>query len=255
MRWAKGALGIGLLLVAWEVVARAQLVPAERFPELTVVLAALADLAVSPGFLVELSTTWGRALLGLALGVALGLALALVTANFASVRRTLDPLIEMLRVLPPPALVPISIFIFGLGLKLFLFIIAFAAIWPVYINAANALAASEPVQLATGRAFGYSRSEILLRLRLPAAMPGIFTGIRIGGGLAVLATVAAEMLAGQSGAGFLLYDAAFTLRSADMFAIMLVIGATGVLMNLLIASLRRLTMGWHIRLTAMGERI
>jgi len=158
----------------------------------------------------------------------------------------------MLRVLLPPAIVPISIFAFGIGPGLFLFIIAFASFWPIYMNAANALQASEPVQLLTGRSLGYSRWEILLRLRLPAALPEIVTGIRVGAGIALLATVAAEMLAGQSGLGFLLYDAAFTLRTADMFAIMVVIGVLGLLFNALVRQASRLVIGWHLAMTALG---
>ena len=98
----------------------------------------------------------------------------------------------------PQAIVPISIFIFGLGPQLYLFIIAFSALWPIYINAANALSAPEPVQVASAASMGYNDREILLRVRLPAAMPEIFTGIRLGAGIA-LGAVASEMLAAGSG--------------------------------------------------------
>jgi len=132
----------------------------------------------SPDFLIHLGTTSLRAVAGLAIATAIGLVVAIAAARYAVLRRMLEPAVGMLRVLPPPAIVPISIFVLGIGTQLFLFIIAFAAIWPIYINAANSLAAGEPVQLMTGRCFGYSRWEILLRLRLPAALPEIVTGIR-----------------------------------------------------------------------------
>ncbi len=254
MIWAKRVVSILLFLLLWELVALSGIVPTEYFPTVPVIGRALAGLVVSLEFLGELAVTWERTLVGLLLSIALGLVLAIVAARYETVRRMLEPLVEMLRGLPPPALVPLSIFAFGLGVKLYFFIIIFAAIWPVYISAANALSAPEPVQVLTGRAFGCSVWEILLRLSLPAAMPEIFTGIRLAAGVALLADVAAEMLAGNGGLGHLLYDAAFTLRTADMFAIMLVVGLSGLILNLLVAASRRFFIGWHVQLAAMGEK-
>ena len=92
-----------------------------------------------------------------------------------------------------------------------------------------------------------------MRVRLPAALPEIMTGIRIGTGVALLATIAAEMLAGQSGLGFLLYDAAFSLRTPEMFAIMATIGALGLLLNALVRQASRIVAGWHIAMTALAS--
>ena len=107
--------------------------------------------------------------------------------------------------------------------------------------------------MMTARCFGYSAWEILVRVRLPAALPEIMTGIRIGTGIALLATIAAEMLAGQSGLGFLLYDAAFSLRTPEMFAIMATTSALGLLFNTVVQQASRLVVGWHIAMTALAE--
>jgi ABC-type nitrate/sulfonate/bicarbonate transport system permease component len=251
--WVKRLGGIVLFLAVWEGVARAGVVPVEYFPSVPTIAAALTQLFASPDFLRQIALTWTRTLAGLGVAIALGLAVAIAAGRYALLRRMLEPLVEMLRVLPPPAIVPLSIFFIGLGLPLFLFIIGFAAVWPIYINAANALAAAEPVQLLTGRSFGYSRWEILLFLRLPAALPEIVTGVRLAAAIALLAAVAAEMLAGQNGLGYVLYNAAFTLRIADMFAIMVVVGVSGVLLNLFVARTSRLFVGWHLDLAATGE--
>ena len=253
MNWAKRGAGLALFFALWEIVARSGAVPGGHFPNLPAVFAAMAELAPTRGFWTALGLTWARALAGLAIAIVLGLGLAILAGRYALVRRVLEPAVEMLRVLPPPALVPLAIFTLGLGLPLFLFIIAFAAIWPVYVNAANALATVEPVQVNTGRAFGYGEWAILLRLRLPLAMPDVFTGIRLAAGLCLLAAVAVEMLAGQNGLGFLLYDAAFTLRTADLFALLMVAGLSGVAMNALVAGARRLASGWHAALAATAS--
>jgi ABC-type nitrate/sulfonate/bicarbonate transport system permease component len=252
MAMTKRLAGIVLALLVWAGLARSGLVPAEYFPPPLTVAAAGWALLVSSDFPAQIATTCLRMIAGLLVATGLGLAVAIMTGRYQLLYRMLEPVVGMLRVLPPPAIVPISIFAFGIGPGLFLFIIAFASFWPIYMNAANALQASEPVQLLTGRSLGYSRWEILLRLRLPAALPEIVTGIRVGAGIALLATVAAEMLAGQSGLGFLLYDAAFTLRTADMFAIMVVIGVLGLLFNALVRQASRLVIGWHLAMTALG---
>ena len=245
--------GLLLFLLIWEGVARSGLVLRDYFPPVSEIALAMVEEMRSPKFIDNLLTTWTRTLGGLVIAIVLALTLALSAARFSVLRRMLAPFVDMLRVLPPPAIVPLSIFVFGIGSKLYLFIVAFAAIWPVYINAVNAIAAPEPVLINSARAMGYERNEILLRVRLPAAMPEIFTGIRIGAGLALLGAVAAEMIAASSGLGALLYDAGFTLRIKDMFALMFFIGISGILMNALVAALRRWIVGWHIGLAAMGE--
>jgi NitT/TauT family transport system permease protein len=246
---AKRGLGVALALAGWQALAASGVIPAEYFPGLPTIAGAGWDLSRSPNFLIQLGTTCLRAVSGLTIAIMLGLSVAILAGRYHVIHRMLAPAVDMLRVLPPPAIVPISIFVLGIGTPLFLFIIAFASQWPVYINASNALATAEPVQLATGRCFGYSDWEILLRLRLPAALPEIVTGIRIGAGVALLATIASEMLAGQSGLGFLLYDAAFSLQTPEMFAIMAVTGLLGLLFNVLLQRASRLLIGWHLAMT------
>lgn len=249
----KRLLGVALALLCWQGMAWSGAIPAEYFPGVPRVVVAGWGLIQSPDFLRNVAATCLRTVAGLAIATAIGLAVAIAAGRYAILRRMLEPFAGMLRVLPPPAIVPISIFALGIGAPLFLFIVAFAAVWPIYINAANALAAAEPVQMMTGRSFGYSQWEILLRLRLPAALPEIVTGIRLGAGIALLAAIAAEMLAGQSGLGYLLYDAGFSLRTADMFAIMAMVGVLGLLFNLLVQQMSRLFIGWHLAMTALAE--
>lgn len=250
---AKHALGITLALLCWQALAWSGAVPADYFPGLPAIASAEWELVRSVDFLVGFGTTSVRALVGLAIAIVISLAVAIAAGRYRFLHRMLGPVAGMLRALPPPAFVPISIFVLGIGTQLFMFIIAFASVWPIYINAANALAAAEPVQMMTARCFGYSDWEILLRLRVPAALPEIMTGIRIGAGVALLATIAAEMLAGQSGLGFLLYDAAFSLRTPEMFAIMATTGVLGLLFNALVQQASRLVVGWHIAMTALAQ--
>lgn len=247
--------GLLIFLCIWEVVSRAELVPSDYLPPVTAIVVAMFDEMGSPDFLNSLLTTWVRTLCGLGIALVLGLGLALLSGSSAFIRRMLGPFSDMLRVLPPPAIVPISIFIFGLGPPLYLFIISFSALWPIYINAANALSAPDPVQLASVASIGYGDKEIMLKVRLPAAMPEILTGIRLGSSVALLAAVASEMLAASSGLGALLFDAGFALRVKDMFAIMFFIGISGILLNVCVGVIRGRVISWHIALAALGDHV
>lgn len=249
----RSLLGLVIFLALWEVLARSGLIAPDRFPSLSEIASSLVTELASPKFVSHVLATWSRALVGLGLAIVLGLALALLAGNFRIVHQCLAPAVDMLRVIPPPAIVPLSMFALGLGTPLFIFIIVFASIWPIYINAANALSSPEPVQMAMARSLGYAQAETLLRIRLPAALPEIFTGIRIATGTALLATIAAEMLAGSSGLGHLLFEAGFSMRTPEMFGIMLLIGVSGVLLNGLLGIVRRLAIGWHMQLAAMAD--
>lgn len=249
----KSLAGLVLFLAIWEAIAISAVLPSQFFPSVPRIGAAAVALVRSSDFLAALVSTWELILGGLVIAVLTGLALALISARYAVVRRALAPLVEMLRALPPPAIVPPAIFAFGLGAPLFLFIVGFAAVWPVYVSTSNALATAEPVQMLTGRSLGYSNWEILLRLRLPAALPEILTAVKLAAGIALLAVIGSEMLAGSSGLGYLLYNAAFTGRSADMFAIMFVVGVTGILLQVVLLQASKALVGWHMSLSAMGE--
>jgi NitT/TauT family transport system permease protein len=247
---ARVAAGMAGLLVLWQGVVATGWIPREYLPGVPEIGRALAGMLGSLRFWRSEGTTVARAGAGLALSVMLGVGLALAGARLRRVDRALQPAVDILRSLPPSALVPLAIFTLGLGWPLYLFIIVFGGVWPVYVSAQNALAASEPVQLSAAAVLGYDASEVLWRVRLPAALPEIFAGVRIAAGACLVSTVAVEMLAGQSGIGFLLFDSAFSLRTAETFALLVVAGVNGFLLNAGVLAARRVLVGWHDQLVA-----
>ena len=127
----KSLIGLVLFAALWEAVARTGYFSPDRFPPVSAIGAVLVDELASPKFLKNLSATWSRTLTGLSLALVLGLGLALLSGRSPLVRRMLAPTVDMLRVIPPPAIVPLSMFALGLGPPLFVFIVTFAAIWPI----------------------------------------------------------------------------------------------------------------------------
>lgn len=251
--WTRAAIGFAGLLLLWQGVVLSGWVPQTYVPGVPAIAVALVELLRDAAFWRHEALSLGRAFGGLAAATASAVALALLAARHPLVGRAVAPIVQVMLSLPPAALVPLSIFALGLGWALFAFVVWFAAFWTVYAGASNALRASEPVQLHVARALGYGAWETLLRVRLPAAAPEIFTAIRIAGAGCLMATVAAEMLAGRDGLGFLLYDAAFSLQTPTMFALLAVAGVNGVLMNQVVLGSRRRVAGWHDRLSAMAR--
>jgi NitT/TauT family transport system permease protein len=245
--------GVAGLLAAWQAVVLTGWIPREYLPGVPEIARQLLGLSTSSRFWSSEAVTLWRAGAGLALATALGVGFALLGARLRLADRAMQPAVDILRSLPPSALVPLAIFSIGLGWKLYLFIIVFGGVWPVYVCAQNALRASEPVQLHAAAVLGWDASETLWRVRLPAALPEIFSGIRIAAGACLISTVAVEMLAGQSGVGFLLFDSAFSLRTAETFALLVVAGCNGLLFQGVVASCRRWCVGWHDTLAATAE--
>ncbi|WP_397475186.1 ABC transporter permease [Pusillimonas sp.] len=242
-----------LFAVAWQLVTMSGVVSQTYLPSVDSILRAGWEMTLS-GELVDAEIhTLTRALLGGVLSVALGLVMALFAARIPVLARMWAPLVEIIRSIPPAAIVPLGIFALGLTPTLFIGVVVFAGFSTVYIPALRALSNTEPIQVYMARTLGYGPVETLLRVRLPAAWPEIFTGIRVTAGMALIAAVASEMLAGKDGLGFLLFDTAFSLRTSEMFAAMLVAALNGILLNQIVMWLRRPFAGWQDALSKLGN--
>ena len=254
MVWLRRLLALSLILGLWQGLVWLQLVPERYLPSVGRVLNALVQMIRSGEAGTAEQLTLSRALGGLAMTILLALGLALVGEILPAVRRALSPLAEILRPIPPAAIVPVVSFALGFGYQAHLVTIVLTALWPLYYNAISALSGVNPLLIQTGRSFGYSRFEILLRIILPQALPQIFIGLRLSAGVSLIAVVVAEMLGGRDGTGALLFTKAFGLQVADVFALTLICGLNGMLLNQLVKSARRICVGWHDQAQiAMGE--
>jgi ABC-type nitrate/sulfonate/bicarbonate transport system permease component len=243
--FARSALGIAILLVAWQLFTMSGIVPPQYFPPPLEVIAAAAELSRRGELWPAIAVTAARALAGLLVAIAVGLALALLSTRYQLVGRAIAPLADLFRSLPPAAITPISIFFLGLGWKLYAFIIVFTCFWPVFMNAYAALNAVSNQQLASARNFGYEGWSLLLKVQLPAALPETFIGIRLASAIALIAAIVAEMLAGRDGLGYLMSSAAFSLRIPDTFVGLAAAMLLGLLTNEMVVAARRFVIGWH----------
>jgi NitT/TauT family transport system permease protein len=245
--------GLAVFMILWQLVSDSGLVPQKFVPSLRDIGAHVVSLLSSTDFYTSLYATLARSMIGLLIAVAVSLGLAFIAGHFPLVRRALEPLVDILRSLPPPVLVPLLIFVIGIGPELLYFVVIFGSMWPTYISASSAFATVEPVQVNTARSLGLGSWQIMWQVRLPAAMPEIFTGIRLSASISVLSTVASEMILGRDGLGALIYNTGFSMLWSEMYALLFVIGIIGIVMNALVILLHWQFSGWSIRYSAMGN--
>jgi ABC-type nitrate/sulfonate/bicarbonate transport system permease component len=250
MIWLRRALALAIVLTIWQTVVWLQLTPERYLPSPGRTLEALFRVLTTPEDMKMAGMTLTRALAGFMLTVPLGIALGALGALVPAVQRMLRPWAELLRPLPPAAIIPLCMFAVGLGIKLYLFIIVFAAIWPVYFNTVAAFAGTNDVLLRTGRAFGYGKIELVRYVILPQALPQIFIGVRIAAAVSLIGSVVTDLFAGQDGLGYLLFERAWALRIPDVFALTVLCGLCGMLFNEMVLRLRRLFIGWHEKMMA-----
>jgi ABC-type nitrate/sulfonate/bicarbonate transport system permease component len=163
---------------------------------------------------------------------------------FRIVDEQLDAIMEMLRPIPPLAWIPLSILWFGIGDAQNQFIIFLGIFFPILLNTINGVKGIEPNLIRAARCLGASETQILWRIVVKAALPQIFTGIRIGLGVGWMALVAAELVGANSGLGFLINDARTVLRTDYIIVGMASIGVIGLLLDQVIREIGRRMLPW-----------
>jgi len=175
---------------------------------------------------------------GFLLALVVGIPLGLVLGWFARAFRAFNPLIQVLRPISPIAWIPVAILWFGVSDLAPIFLIFLASLFPITTATTSAVQNIQLVHLRAARNFGLSRLALFRKVIFPAALPQIITGVRIALGVAWLVVVAAEMIAVNSGLGFLIIDARNAGMRYDLVvAGMVLIGLIGLTLDYLVRRL------------------
>lgn len=230
---------VAVLLVAWHVAIKFQANP--LLPGPLPVASGLLELATH-GLMLKyvvaslFRVTWGfagAALLAIPIGLAIGW--------YRRLELAFNPFIQILRPISPLAWIPIAILWFGVGDVAAIFLIFLASFLPLTVTAMNAVASIPEVYVNAGRNFGLRHAQLVLRVLYPAVMPQLIIGLRITLGIAWLVVVAAEMIAVNSGLGFLIVDARNAGNRYDLvIAGMVLIGVIGLLLDIGFRSLEKI---------------
>ena len=182
-------------------------------------------------------TSLQRVAIGFGLAAAAGIVIGAIVGQSTWAMRGLDPIFQVLRTVPPLAWLPISLAAFRDANPSAIFVIFITAIWPVLINTAVGIRNIPQDYRNVAAVLRLNHLEFFWKIMLPSAAPYIFTGLRIGVGLAWLAIVAAEMLTGGVGIGFFIWDAWNSSRLPDIIVALVYIGLVGFVLDRLIAGL------------------
>jgi NitT/TauT family transport system permease protein len=231
------AVGTGVLALWWGAVRASG---SDLFPTPLEVLRGILELAERGLLAKYVVASLFRVTWGFGLAVAVGVPLGLLLGWFERAFLALNPLIQVLRPISPIAWIPLAILWFGVTDRAPIFLIFLASVFPITVATVAAVRNLEPVYVRAARNFGLGRGELFRRVILPAALPQILTGVRIALGIAWLVVVAAEMIAVNSGLGYLIIDARNAGKRYDLVvAGMLLIGGIGLVLDLVVRRIER----------------
>ena len=244
------ALSPVILLLTWEALSRAGVIPARTIAAPSTIAAAAWDLTATGDLPIDLVVSLARVTAGFVLGATTGVVLATIAGLSRWGEDVLDAPMQMLRTLPHLALVPLFILWFGIGEGPKIALVTLGAAFPVYLNLFAGIRGVDPKLIEAGRVFGLNRLGLIRRIVLPGALPALLTGLRYALGVAWLTLVVAEQINATSGIGHMINDARDFLRTDIIVVGLLVYALLGLGADALIRTVERRALRWRPALLA-----
>ena len=264
-KWRESAIGLVLpvvILLVWQLVAMLGWVNPQVLPSPLAVAAKWIEYALplapfdpangsrlawlfSGELLIDTLGSMYRVVVGFAIGAGLALPLGLWMGSSRHAYAWLNPLMQVLRPIPPIAYIPLAILWFGLGNAPALFLISLGAFFPVLMNTIAGVRQVDSIYIRAARNLGVSRQTMFLRVMLPAAVPYILSGVRIGIGTAFIVVIVSEMIAVNNGLGFRILEAREYFWSDKIIAGMISIGLLGLAIDIGMNKLNNHLLRWH----------
>ncbi|THT99043.1 ABC transporter permease [Lampropedia puyangensis] len=238
------------LLIAWDLAVRfsgTMLVPSPKEVALMLwdfMFGGIYDDAFSQTLWVHWIKSVERVYLGFGLAVLIGIPLGLVIGKNTTARRFIDPTLQMLRPIPVTAWLPLSMIFFGVGPNAAVFLVFLGAVFPIVINTTFGVRSVEPRLFEAAAMLGCGGAQMFRQVVLPAAMPSIFNGLRLGHGIAWFLIVVGEMTGVPQGLGAAIMDGRMLSRTDVVMAGMIVIGLTGFITDRILVSLNNHFLKW-----------
>ncbi len=233
------ALTAAALIALWHFAVR--LTHSDVFPSPLAVLRGIGELARKGVLLSYVRDSLLRVAVGYSFALVLGIPVGIALGWYTSAARAVNPVIQFLRPISPLAWIPVAIVLFGVTNSAAIFLIFLASFFPIVVAAMNGVRHVPSMYLNAGRNFGLSAPALFSRVIFPAALPRVLTGLRVALGVAWLVVVAAEMIAVNSGLGYLVIDSRNAGKRYDLvIAAMLLIGVIGLALNALVRQVERL---------------
>lgn len=240
------AAAVTLALVLWQL-APGRVIDPFFLPTPTAVLAGLWEMLLDGTLAQSVGASLYRIFSGWLLGSLIAIPIGLLVGTFRPVKSVFDPFVHFFRFVPAIALVTLFIVWFGIGEASKILLIAYATGFIVLVNTASGIGSIPADKIDAARCLGANRWQVFIRVILPASLPNIYVGMRLALASSFLVIVAAEMLAAQSGLGYLIWNSRLYFRIDWMFGAIVMLGLLGFAADRLMRILGRLLMERYLR--------
>lgn len=240
-----GIFGVFLVLLLWEVVSTIGWLPAESIPPAHVVLQDFAQQLTSAVFWQALWDTLRVTLIGLAIIIVIAVPVALLIGLVPFIAESTWFVVEFLKPIPPVAIIPLGLLLWGPTDNLKLLLVVFGAIWPLLIQLIDAVRQIDPVSREMARSYRLGWWLTTSRLVMPTVMPFALTGLRVSAAIAVIIAIVTEMVGGAAGLGQSVVVAQSAGALGPMYALILAAGLLGLLMNAAFKMIEKPVLFWH----------
>jgi len=232
-------------LALWSLMAHLGIVNKILLPSPSEILMALVHMGSDGSLWVNVRASLLRVLEGFALGFLLAVPIGALMGNSRYFRGLVEPLVELIRPIPPIAVIPVAILWFGIGELSKVFIIGYGAFFPILVNTIAGFREVDPVLVRASRMLGANRWQVFRDVVLRSALPFIIVGARLGMGFAFIVLVAAELIASSEGLGYMINEARYNFRTDRVFLGMILIGVLGFLLNKILIEIERYLLRWR----------
>jgi ABC-type nitrate/sulfonate/bicarbonate transport system permease component len=238
---ASVASGIGL----WWLATASGLANPALLPSPPTVVKAVVEMVLDWSIFVHIGVSVARALGGFALAALIGVPLGILVGRSQWAFAIVDPWVEMLRPVPPIAFLPLVVLWFGIGETSKLVVVAYGALFPILLNTIHGVRSIENSLIRAARALGASSRQIFYLVVLPASVPSVVTGLRLGAGMAIFVLVAAELLGSSSGLGWLIMDSREHFFTDRIMVGIVALGVVGYAINRGLLAAERWLVQWR----------
>ena len=232
-------LAFSIILLLWELTVRFSGWSEHVFPGPSIVIVSLWELIVDGTLFKHAVASLFRVTAGFYLAMLFGIPLGIFLGRLETARLFLNPIIHFLRPISPLAWIPLSMLWFGIGDKPAVFLIFLSSFFPLVVSTTIAVSSINPIYFQVASNFNFSRSEVVMKIVIPAIIPEVVTALRLTVTIAWLVVVAAEMIAVQSGLGYLILDSRNALRMDYVMDGMIAIGIIGLFLDSIMRRLGR----------------
>jgi NitT/TauT family transport system permease protein len=237
-------IGLLLLVAVWQFLPEWGVVDKTFVPPFTEVISAWWHLLKDGTLWHDTKASLIRAMGGFAIAVVIGVPLGLLIGWYRLVAEVLNPVLELFRNTAALSLLPVFILIMGIGESSKIAFVAYACVWPVLLNTISGVESVDPLLVKSSRSLGFGSFRTFQKVVLPAAVPTIFTGIRLAGSFSLLVLIAAELVGANSGLGFLITYSQQNFAIPNMYAAIITISMIGIVLNQLLLLLERHYSTW-----------